>query len=153
MITTGRNGHLNCPACGAENIGGPAKFCSVCGKILAEDYQPLDTLRSSYGLQRTALTTSETMEIRSLFGNQGENPASQMAWACFVYSLVPYLGILFVPFTIIIGGIGYFSANRHPEIGGSRISYLSLGLSLPVFCIQIFFWWLLYIIPEISGLN
>ena len=39
---------LVCTACGAEARRGNAKFCLICGKLLKEDYQPLDTLRSSY---------------------------------------------------------------------------------------------------------
>lgn len=140
-----------CSACGAETVRGSAKYCLVCGKLLSEDYQPLDAIRSSYGLQRTSLAAADSSRAESLFDEEEPNPASHLAWACFVYSLVPYLGILFVPLTFAIGGAGYFAASRRPEIGGARVSFISMGLSVPVLAVQIFLWWLLYIIPEIGG--
>ena len=79
-----------------------------------------------------------------------KNPASETAWACFVYSLVPYLGILFIPLTIAISTFGILVSLRHPASGGKKLSLASFGLSFPVLVMQIFFWWLLYIIPEIG---
>lgn len=140
-----------CSACGAEARRENAKFCLVCGKILSEDYQPLDTLRASYRMQGKSLEGhfSETKEIRNLF-ELNKNPVSQTAWACFVYSLVPYLGILFIPFTFLVGGFAYAIALRHPGLGGRRLALASVSLSLIVLAVQVFLWWLLYIIPELS---
>lgn len=143
---------LKCPACGAEAVRATAVYCLICGKDLGEDYQPLDTLRSSYRLQGRAflIENNKSEEPRDLFA-VNRNTVSEMAWACFVYSLVPYLGILFVPFTILIGtaGIGVFL--RHPSLGGGKLAGVSIGLSVVVFGAQVFLWWLLYIIPELAG--
>jgi len=93
--------------------------------------------------------TTETEEIKDLF-EQNKNTVSQTAWACLVYSFVPYIGILFVPFTFLIGGAGYLTAVRQPQLGGRRLALVSIGYSFVVLAVQIFLWWLLYIIPELG---
>lgn len=140
-----------CSACGAEVRRENANFCLVCGKLLSEGFQPLDTLRASYRLQGRAIEfkTAEIEEIKDLF-EQNKNTVSQTAWACLVYSFVPYLGILFIPFTVFIGGFGYFTALRNPQLGGRRLALISISLSFIVLALQIFLWWLLYIIPELG---
>ena len=142
---------LCCSACGTEARRPSAKFCRTCGKLLREGFQPLDTLRSSYGLQGKSFQFQEKdkEEITDLF-ERNKNTVSQTAWACFVYSMVPYLGILFVPLTFFIGGFGYAVAVRQPDLGGRRLSLVSFWLSFVVLAIQIFLWWLLYIIPELG---
>lgn len=141
-----------CVACGTQAEREDAKYCLVCGKIMSEDYQPLDTLRSSYRLQGKSflVENSETEPITDLF-EINRNPVSEMAWASFVYSMIPFLGILFMPVTFIIGIYGFAISLRHPVAGGRKLSLVSMGLTFPVLGIQIFFWWLLYIIPELAG--
>ena len=143
-----------CSACGTESRRGNAKFCLVCGKFLREDYQPLDTLRASYRMQGKSFKfkTSEFEEgeeIINLF-EQNKNSISQTAWACLVYSFVPYLGILFIPFTFFIGGFGYITALREPQLGGRKLALISIAISFIVLAVQIFLWWLLYIIPDLG---
>ena len=140
-----------CSACGAEARRGNAKFCLICGKLLRESYQPLDTLRASYRLQGKsfAFQTAEIEEVTDLF-EQDKNSISQTAWACFVYSLVPYLGILFIPFTFLFGGFGYITALRKPQLGGKKLALISIAFSFVVLAIQIFLWWLLYLVPELG---
>jgi hypothetical protein len=142
-----------CAACGAAARRGSAKFCLVCGKLLREGYQPLDTLRASYRMQGKTIEfqTKEIEEIKDLF-EQNKNTVSQTAWACLVYSFVPYLGILFIPFTVFIGSFGFFTALRNPHLGGRKLALISISLSFIVLAMQIFLWWLLYIIPELGGL-
>jgi hypothetical protein len=141
-----------CSACGAEAQRVGAKFCLICGKNLREDYQPLDTLRASYRLQGKSFQLAETErreEIVNLF-ERNDNSASETAWACLVYSLVPYLGILFVPLTFVFGSFGFFVSYRKPYLGGRNLSLASVGLSFVVLVVQILLWWLLYIIPELG---
>jgi hypothetical protein len=140
-----------CSACGADARRGNAKFCLVCGKLLREDYQPLDTLRASYRMQGKAIEMrrAETEQVMDLF-EQNKNTVSQTAWACLVYSFVPYLGILFIPLTFLIGGFGYFTALRQPQLGGRRLALISISISFVVLAVQIFLWWLLFIIPELG---
>ena len=142
---------LTCSACGAEARRGNAKYCLTCGKLLREDYQPLDTLRASYRLQGKTFLIENTKkeEITNLF-EQNENVVAHTAWACVVYSLVPYLGILFVPLAFVVGSFGYIVAHRQPQRGGRRLALICVGLSFVVLIIQIFLWWLLYIIPELG---
>lgn len=142
--------HLVCPACGATARLESGQFCPICGKLMSEDYQPLDTIRSAYGFQQKELPIKPVeMETENLF-EQEKNSISQTAWACTVYSMVPYLGILFVPFAFITGGAGYLAAQRKPHIGGGRMALISAGLSFVILAVQVFLWWLLYIIPEIG---
>ena len=72
------------------------------------------------------------------------NPS--MAWACTVYALVPYLGILFVPFAVFFGAIELF---RSPQTS-SRNTIVPLALTIPIVAGQLVLWWLLYLIPEIG---
>ncbi|HEY0658887.1 MAG TPA: zinc ribbon domain-containing protein [Pyrinomonadaceae bacterium] len=143
--------NLICPACGAAAQRETARFCLVCGKHLREDYEPLDRLRSSYRLQGKTfdLQPKKKEETINLF-EENKNSVSQTAWACFVYSLVPYLGILFIPLTFLIGGVGFIVAYRQPQSGGRKLSLVSFILSFVVLAVQIFLWWLLYIIPELG---
>ena len=137
-----------CAACGAEARRETASFCLVCGKSLDEDYEPLDALRASYHLQGKSFIV-EKQEVTRLF-EQDKNSISQTAWACLVYSFVPYLGILFVPFTVGIGSFAYLTALRQPDLGGRKLALTSIALSFVVLAMQIFLWWLLYIIPELG---
>jgi len=139
----------NCSACGAEAEREFAKFCRVCGKLLLEDYQPLDTLRASYRLQGKSFQFEEKEEITDLFA-ENKNTASATASAFVVYSLVPYLGILFCPGAFLMGGIGVFVSYRKPYLGGGRTSVYSIVLSIIIFAVQILLWWLLYLIPELG---
>src|SRR2546423_571895 len=41
-----------CPACGARARRAEASFCATCGRTLAEDYFPTDSLRASYRFER-----------------------------------------------------------------------------------------------------
>jgi hypothetical protein len=140
-----------CSACGAEARRIGAKFCPVCGKLVKEGYQPLDTIRASYGLQGRHLEFDKPMreEPKNLF-EENKNTVSQTAWACVVYSMVPYLGILFIPFAFLVGGFGYIVSYKRPQLGGRRLAVACIGLSVLVLAVQIVLWWLLYIIPEIG---
>lgn len=142
---------LHCSACGAEIGREFAKFCQVCGKFLPEDYQPLDTLRSSNRMQGKAIVFDKRQiePTENLF-ELNENGVSQMAWACFVYSLVPYIGIIFIPLTIAVGGFGVVASYQKPWIGGRKLALVSVSLSFVVLAAQIFLWWLLYIIPTLG---
>lgn len=138
---------IACPACGTSAARDYAKFCRICGKFLSEEYQPLDTLRASYRLQGKSFHTAEDQEIGGLFA-ENRNSASSTASAFVVYSLVPYLGILFCPGAFLMGGIGAFAAYRKPHLGGGRTAIYSIVLSVIIFAVQIFLWWLL---GKVSG--
>lgn len=140
-----------CAACGTAAARGSAKFCLVCGKSMLEGYEPLDSIRASYGLQRQRLQTATVVHGHTeLFYDENKNSVAETAWACVVFAMVPYLGILFTPAGLVLGGIGYVAAKRNPTIGGRHLSLVSVGLSLLLFGFQIFLWWLLYIIPELN---
>lgn len=145
-----------CPACGAESARESAQFCRVCGKILSEDYEPLDALRASYRLQgksfrfeKAQLEIASRGETLNLF-EENKNSAADAARAFVVYSLVPYLGIFFCLGAFLTGGVGIFISFRKPCLGGRKTAVYSIILSIIILTIQILLWWLLYIIPELG---
>ena len=138
-----------CSACGSEAQREFAKYCLVCGKFLREDYQPLDSLRASNRLPKTKFKSETLPEIENLFEEEN-NGAGNLAWAFVVYSMVPYLGILFSPGAVLMSGVGIFVAYRKPYLGGQKMAIYSFILSLVILAIQILLWWLLYLIPELN---
>jgi hypothetical protein len=146
-----------CPACGIEARRVEARFCSACGRFLDESYLPADALRASYNLQhRRAVsrngggTNSKPLKnsMSSIVPVPNKNGASTTALAFVTYALVPYLGILFCPGAVLMGGVGLYKSYRAPERGGRRASSLSLMFGLLIFCAQLFLWWILYKVPQ-----
>jgi hypothetical protein len=89
--------------------------------------------------------------MSSIYPARNNNGASTTALAFVTYALVPYLGILFCPGALVMGGVGLYNSYRAPERGGRRASYLGLSFGLLIFCAQLFLWWILYKIPEWAG--
>lgn len=138
-----------CAACGTLIERRFAKYCRICGKFLFEKYQPLDNLRASYRMQGKAIISekaSEPEDMRDLF-ETNKNARSQTTWACFVYSLVPYIGIIFIPMTFFFGTSALIAA---PKYGGKKLAVVSMILSFFVLAIQLLLWWLLYFIPTLN---
>ena len=88
------------------------------------------------------------MDNRAVSLDEDHNLASSAAWACNVYSLVPYLGIAFLPIAFVLSALDYFKARRRRQPREIRLALLSVGLSFLIAGVQIFLWWLLYFIPE-----
>ena len=115
-----------------------------------EDYQPLDNLRASYGLSAESFHfLQKDDEPQELFATN-KNNASTTAMAFVVYSLVPFLGILFIPGAFVFGSIGLVNSYRFPDKIGLSTSVRSLIAATIVVGIQVFLWWLLYLIPELK---
>ena len=68
------------------------------------------------------------------------------ARAFATYSLVPYLGILFCPGAVLVGGFG---AVRYRRVAGSNrnVCYLSAIVGLIILVVQLLLWWILYKVP------
>jgi hypothetical protein len=149
-----------CPACGVEARRVEARFCSACGRSLDESYLPTDALRASYNLEQRRIVNRSISKanikplkssMSSIFPARNSNGASTTALAFVTYSLVPYLGILFCPGAVLMGGVGLYNSYRVPERGGRRASYMGLAFGVLIFCAQLFLWWILYKIPEWAG--
>ena len=123
--------------------------CGVCGKLMSEGFQPLDVIRSSYGMQRKRLDFGREIAAETLFYEQPPL-VSKIAWACAVYSMVPYIGVIFIPFAIIIGSCDYFAAQRDGRKSDQRAALITLTVSSLLLAAQIILWWLLYLIPELA---
>jgi hypothetical protein len=78
------------------------------------------------------------------------NSVSETAWASCVYSMVPFVGVVFIPFTVAASLLGTAIALRHPAAGGLKMSMASFGTSALVLAVQVLLWWLLYIVPELG---
>ena len=147
-----------CPACGAKARRADARFCSACGRWLDETYLPADALRASYSVQRARPASGgqrhkgNVKRIKSSMASihpaRNTNGASTTALAFVTYALVPYLGILFCPGAVVMGGVGLYNSYHAPERGGRRASYASVLVGLLIFCAQLFLWWILYKIPQ-----
>ncbi|HST50436.1 MAG TPA: hypothetical protein VLJ61_00395 [Pyrinomonadaceae bacterium] len=154
-----------CPACGARARRDDARYCSTCGRALGEDYFPTDSLRASYRFgslsapQRPRLTrepkhakTRMSRRARAslrveVMPRNNRSGVSATAFAFVTYALVPYLGILFCPGALLLGGIGLMR-SRHAHT--RRDSALSFALGLVILCAQLLLWWILYKVPEWS---
>lgn len=155
-----------CPACGTWARRAAARFCATCGRSLDGSYLPADALRSSYYMQqqRTGKQQEQPSVRPSVLKPTRDEPrrapapmvaratnangASTTALAFVTYSLVPYLGILFCPGAIVMGGVGLLRSHRTPQRGGRRASLSSIVLGLFILCLQIFLWWILYKVPQ-----
>ena len=79
--------------------------------------------------------------------NRGGVAAIARAFA--TYSLVPYLGILFCPGAVLIGGFGVARSYREEQLKQHRKTcYISLVTGIVVLAVQLLLWWILYKVPE-----
>jgi hypothetical protein len=156
-----------CPACGARPRRADARFCATCGSSLGEDYFPTESLRASYRFERPP-AANQLVKVREADRRrprrrtarvrpQGEamprkhhDGVSATALAFVTYALVPYLGILFCPGALLLGGVGLVRAYRTPHRGGRRAAVISIALGLLILCAQLALWWILYKVPEWS---
>lgn len=159
----------SCPACGAPARRGAAQFCATCGRELDLAYLPADALRSSYHAHAARRASSErddgfalnrmrpksrlrpTTKSRAVqLPTPHRNGAAMIALAFVTYSLVPYLGILFCPGAVLMGGVGLLRSFHLPQRGGRKASYACVAFGVLVLGLQILLWWLLYKVPEWS---
>ncbi|MCS6873272.1 MAG: hypothetical protein N2Z23_06130 [Pyrinomonadaceae bacterium] len=133
---------MKCVICGIEMTS--QKTCIVCGKTLSEEYQPLDFLRSSYHLHGKTLIENN---LENIF-QENKNTASEIALACLVYSLVPYLGIIFLPLALLSVSYAFAVSYKKQNTAGKKLALICFTLSLLLFSAQILLWWLLYLIPK-----
>ena len=66
--------------------------------------------------------------------------AASAVWACVVYSLVPFVGVLFVPIIFVLAVIGLI----HREAAALRA--VTAGVVILIF--QLVLWWLMYAVPK-----
>ena len=148
-----------CHACGAGARRAEARYCSTCGHALGEDYFPTASLRASYRFERVSATRgprrarrgrSRTTVRRETMPRENGSGASATALAFVTYALVPYIGILFCPGALLLGGFGLLRSRRAPHAAARREYALSFALGLLILCAQLLLWWILYKVPEWS---
>ena len=79
------------------------------------------------------------------------NGASTTALAFMTYSLVPFLGILFVPGAVFIGALGIAYSYYAPHKGGRRASFASIFFGIVILGAQVFLWWIIIEAPQWSN--
>lgn len=79
------------------------------------------------------------MADASLFGEK-KPFASSAVWACVVYSLVPFVGVIFVPFVFVFGVVAV--------VRGERPVFKAIAAGAVILIAQLVLWWLLYAVPK-----
>jgi hypothetical protein len=102
-------------------------------------------------MQRKRFNFSEPQGSADQLFESEPSLASDPAFACMVYSMVPYIGIVFIPLALGLGAVTYLTSRRKSEVASERRALFCIGASIVLLGIQLFLWWLLYFIPE-SGL-
>ena len=69
------------------------------------------------------------------------------ARAFATYSLVPYVGILFCPGAVVVGGLGVVESYRSRQSEYRIACFISLIVGLMVLGVQSLLWWILYKVP------
>ena len=77
-----------------------------------------------------------------------ESGLASIARAFATYSLVPYLGILFCPGAVAVGGWGVVRSYRRGEATSRTTCYVSVSIGFVVLVVQCLLWWILYKAPE-----
>lgn len=81
----------------------------------------------------------------SPFGEK-EPFASSAVWACAVYALVPFVGVVFVPFVFLFGLIAVVNGDGVLR----RSALIAMAVGSAVLIGQLVLWWLLYAVPRWS---
>jgi hypothetical protein len=158
----------SCAACGSRARREDASYCSTCGRALGEEYFPTDSLRASYRFERLPVPQRPRLAREPRYARtrrrrraraairveamprKNRDGVSATAFAFITYALVPYLGILFCPGAVLLGGFGLLRSRNAPHARTRRDSALSVALGLAIFCAQLLLWWILYKAPEWS---
>jgi hypothetical protein len=77
-----------------------------------------------------------------------DNDAAATARAFVIYSLVPYLGILFSPGAVVLSGVGLIKSYRDQERVARSAACITLILGTLILIGQLLLWWILYKVPE-----
>lgn len=72
--------------------------------------------------------------------------ASSAVWACSVYSLVPFVGVVFVPFVFLFGLIAVVKSGGAQR----RSAIVAMAIGSAVLIGQLVLWWLLFMVPHWS---
>jgi len=64
---------------------------------------------------------------------------SSAVWACVVYSLVPFVGLVFVPLIFVFGVIVLARGER---------TFGAMGAGVAILIMQLVLWWLMYVVPR-----
>ncbi|HEX6279605.1 MAG TPA: hypothetical protein VFZ49_06255 [Pyrinomonadaceae bacterium] len=75
--------------------------------------------------------------------------ASSAVWACVVYSLVPLVGVVFFPFTLVFG----IAAVLRGDALLRRSALVAMAAGAAILVVQLVLWWLLFMVPRWGGMG
>jgi len=67
--------------------------------------------------------------------------------------LVPYLGILFCPGALFMGGLNLISSYRSRDSANRAASLTLVTIALAELAAQLTMWWIMYKVPEWTALR
>lgn len=70
-----------------------------------------------------------------------QNTATVVALAFVCFSLVPFIGILFCPCAIVMGGVGLLKAWLVQGMGGARLAVCCIVFGFLLAGAQVLLWW------------
>lgn len=81
------------------------------------------------------------------------NSVASTARAFVTYALVPYLGILFCPGALFMGGLNLISSYRSRDTTNRAASFAILTIAVAELAAQLTMWWIMYKVPEWTALH
>jgi hypothetical protein len=85
--------------------------------------------------------------MSTMLPGMNRNAASTTALAFTTYALVPFLGILFIPGSVLVGAVGIIYSYHSPHKGGRRASFAAVLFGLVILGVQVFLWWIIIKTP------
>jgi len=92
--------------------------------------------RETEGVESAERTPS--LRLR-MFAHEG-NTAAAIALIMVFSALMPFIGILFCPFAVLVGGFGLLEARFVPGTGGSRLAVCCIVFGFLIAGAQILLW-------------
>ncbi|MCA1556545.1 MAG: hypothetical protein LC747_07620 [Acidobacteria bacterium] len=87
---------------------------------------------------RRAERTTPLLRLK-MFAPEG-NTAAAIALVMVFSGLVPFIGILFCPFAILVGGFGLLEARLVPGTGGTRLAVCCIVFGFLIAGAQVLLW-------------
>ncbi len=75
----------------------------------------------------------------TMFAHEG-NTAAAIALIMVFSALVPFIGILFCPFAVLVGGFGLLEARFIPGTGGARLAVCCIVFGFLIAGAQVLLW-------------
>lgn len=140
-----------CAACGSGASRSGARFCSTCGHSLSGDYAPAALLQASYHQRRMAAFGASLNSEPAALMISRQNNLTAGAFAFVTFSVVPFLGVLFCPFALLLGMCSWLQSTRHPNPIRTVRPAIAVALAVVISGVQLSLWWMLVNVTTMAG--